>query len=113
MVKGRKVIGTKEYLTEAWVIPKNGFYKFGLQATPTSGRAYSFSVRLTEVFIEDFIDNNKNKEYLERVALRVIETYLEDILTLSRYSVKQNLERWFKEAKMQLDKENKKANDYG
>ena len=105
MIKGRKVIGAKEYLTEAWVIPKGEFYKFGLQAVPTSGESYSFAVRLTEVFIEDFIDNNKNKEYLERVALQVIETHLEDILILSRYSVKRNMERWFKEAKMQLDKE--------
>ncbi len=109
MVKGRKVIGTKEYLIEAWVIPKGEIYKFGLQAVPRSGKPYSLSVRLTEVFIEDFIDNNKNKEYLERVALRVLEIYLENILTLSRYSVKRKLERWFKEAKMQLDNENKKS----
>jgi len=106
MKKSRKAVDLVEYNLEAWVMPKGEIYKFGLQAVavPKDVKPHSWAVRFTEEFIEDFIDNEKRSDYLEEVALRVLENHLEDMLKLAPYSVERNMGRWFKEAKLQLDK---------
>lgn len=105
MAKGRKIVDLIEYNLETWVIPKGEIYKFGLQAVPRSLKPHSWSVRFTKEFVEDFIDNEKRSDYLEDIALRVLENYLEDMLKLAPYSVRRNMERWFKETKGEIDKE--------
>ena len=99
------------HILEAWLASPGDIYKFGIQAIPRKGRPHSFSVRLSEEFIEDEIDNKKHPDYLERIALRVAENNIKDMLTLGRHAVIRNLKWWFKEAKRQIDEESKSKND--
>lgn len=105
--KIQKNINGTHYVLGAWLVSPGDVYKFGIQALPRKGQPHSFSVKLSEEFIEDEIDNNKRPEYLELVALRVAENHVKDILELSPHAVIGNLKWWFKEAKRQIDEERK------
>lgn len=98
-------INGTHYVLEAWLASAGDIYKFGIQALPRRDKPHSFSVRLPEEFVEDEIDNKKQTDYLERVALRVAENHIQDILTLSPQAVVGNIKWWFKEAKNQLEEE--------
>lgn len=103
--KTQKIINGTRYVLEAWLASPGDVYKFGIQALPRKGQRNSFSVRLSEEFIEDEIDNKKRPDYLEQIALRVAENHIQDMFTLSRYAVIGNIRSWFKEAKRQLQEE--------
>lgn len=104
----RKNIDGTHYVLEAWLASPGDVYKFGIQALPRKGQPHSFSVKLSEEFIEDEIDNKKQPDYLEHVALRVAENHLKDMLSLNRHAVIANIKWWFKEAKRQLEEEEEK-----
>lgn len=104
-MKSQKVINGVRYLLEVRMMkPIDEWYRFGSQVL-TKGYVYSFSMRLMEEFIEDEIDNDKRKTYLEQVALRVVENHITDIPILSKNAIIVNLPYWFKKAKGQIDKE--------
>lgn len=103
----QQIINGIYYILEVWLASSGSVYKFGIQALPRKGQPYSFSVRLSEEFIEDEIDNGKRAEYLECVALRVAENHIKDMLELSNHAVIGNIKWWFKEAKRQLEEERK------
>lgn len=107
MTKGKTVVDSVEYLIQAWGKISNERYKFGVQAIPRKGRPCSFAGYVSEEFIEDEIDNTKNSNYLEEVTFRVVENHIGEMLKLSHHAVIGNLKYWFREAKHQLDKENK------
>lgn len=101
----QKTIDGKDYILETWLSSSGEIYKFGIQAIPRSDQPQSFSVKLSEEFIEDEIDNEKRPEYLEHVALRMAENHIRDMFTSSKHSAIGNIKWWFKEAKAQIDKE--------
>jgi hypothetical protein len=106
-IKVKKVIDGQRYTIEVWMMrPINGIYRFGLQIWG-AGNVSPFAMRLTEEFIEDEIDNKKNKDYLERVAMKVAENHLMDMLNMNSGTVAAKLKYWFIEAKRQLEKEKK------
>ncbi|KKP28156.1 MAG: hypothetical protein UR56_C0003G0057 [Candidatus Roizmanbacteria bacterium GW2011_GWC2_34_23] len=107
MNKAQKIINGVRYNLEVWMMnPINGVYRFGAQVF-TSNKIQSFSMRLIEEFIEDEIDNDKRKTYLEQVALCVVKNHIIDFLTSNKHAIITNLGYWFKEAKRQIDKETK------
>lgn len=108
-VHSRKTINGKHYVLEAWLLPvmPGGVYRFGIQGWSIKGAPYSFSVRLPEEFIEDEIDNEKRPKHLERVALRVAENHFQDMMTLKSNTGMGGIDKWFKEAKEQIDNEAK------
>ena len=100
------LVNGMQYNVEVWMMaPLGGNYRFGVQAL--GGRKVaSYAIRLSEEFIEDEIDNDKKKEYLETVALRVVEIHFGDMLTMTPHAVIANLVVWFRDAKRQLDQVN-------
>jgi hypothetical protein len=104
-MKSTIVINHQRYVVEVWMMkPIDGMYRFGMQAF-SSGKIAPYSIRLSEEFIEDEIDNNKNQDYLEKVAMKVAVNHLSDMLTLPPNNVIANLGYWFRDAKKQLDGE--------
>lgn len=103
----KKIINRKHFVLEAWLASPGSIYKFGIQAFPRRGQPHSFVVRLSEEFIEDEIDDNKRKEYLERIALKVTENHIEDMMELNKNEIINSIRWWFKEAKNQLENEQK------
>lgn len=99
----KKIINGETVILEAWLVSAGDIYKFGIQGIPKKSQPYSFSVRLSEEFIEDEIDNDKKPEYLESVALKVAENHIENMLNLGQNVVIGNIKWWFKEAKRQLE----------
>lgn len=98
-MKSQKIIDGIKYNFEVFMLsPLDGVYRFGLQIF-SGDKIFSFSMRLPEEFIEDEIDNNKEKNYLEKVAVRAVDNHLQDVLSLSQRVVAANLPYWFKEAK--------------
>ena len=67
-MKSHKIIDGLRYNFEVFMMqPINGVYRFGIQIF-SANNISSFSMRLTEEFIEDEIDNEKRKDYLEKIA---------------------------------------------
>lgn len=102
-----KIINGERVVVEAWLASTGDIYKFGIQGIPLKSQPYSFSVRLSEEFVEDEIDNEKTPKYLEEVALRVAANHIEDMANLAPHAVIGNIKWWFKEAKRQIDEERK------
>lgn len=103
-MKSQKIVDGIRYNFEVFMMnPLEGVYRFGLQIF-SGDKILPFSIRLSEEFIEDEIDNNKEKNYLEKVAIRAVDNHLQDVISLNQRVVAANLPYWFKEAKQQIEK---------
>ncbi len=105
MLRGRKVINSDEYIIEVAGRITEEKYKFRIQTWSRKAKVASFSGFVSEDFIEDFINNNKNIDYLEQLTLNLAKDHLKDILELPGFTVAKKLQYWFKEAKRQLNEE--------
>lgn len=103
-MKSHKIIEGVRYNFEVWMMePLEDVYRFGIQGWPLKGNPFSYSMRLPKKFIEDEIDAEKNKETLEKIAFRVVDSHLHELLTLDKGEVIANLETWFIEANKKED----------
>ena len=82
----------------------HNIYKINFQVWSDNHKASpkSFSARLSREFIEDEIDNDLNKDYIEQVAHEMIRFHVVEILAFSEGRNSQNIKRWMVEAKNRL-----------
>ncbi len=78
-----------------------GRYRFSVQIWG-NGEVYPYAMWLSEEVVEDEIDPSKNQEYLEKIAIKVVENHIENMLTMNEGTVAKNLKWWFLEAKKQI-----------
>lgn len=102
----------KRYTVEVFMMkPLEGVYRFGVQIWG-GGEIFPFSIRLPKKFVEEEIDANNDKGYLENLTMRVVVDHLKDILSLDRNGVMANLIYWFNDAKYKYDEEVKDGNTH-
>jgi hypothetical protein len=102
--KDEVVINNVFYLLEIWLAKTGDFYKFGIQAMPRKLSPVSYSLKISEEFLEDEIDNKKDPGYLESLVLIIAKNHLKDMMTLAPFTITRSITAWFKEAKQSLDK---------
>ena len=108
-LKIKKVIDGVEYLVETFAVPPvDGYARFGIQLWPRAKNISpeSFSLRVSEEFIEDEIDNKKDPRYLESVVMEMLDKHLEEMLSRERDWILHQINYWLREAKCEIDRQN-------
>ncbi len=100
-----KIINLNTYKVEVSGTMNNGRYEFRLIVTPMFGKPQEFHGQLSEKFVEEEIDKNKDVNYLDILSVNVAETYLKDILRFNGHGIIGNTNSWFIEAKRALAQE--------
>ena len=107
MIQTKKSINSEEYTIQVAGVIAQERYQFTVSAFVKGHRTNLYTGWVSEEFIEDEIDNSKRIDYLEKVTLGVAENHLKDFLKLQPHRPIKGIKYWFREAKTELDREQK------
>lgn len=106
-MKSKILINGNDYFIEIFInyIFENDCYRFSFQITSSKNKSYSIpNFYLSQEFIENEINNDKDLDYLNKIALKVVINHFNDINLSNPNKIKKSIESWFIEAKQQINK---------